>query len=144
MPKVKAVATKRPRVSAHVGLPENAFKAKKSVPGTYPEDEEDARSTNTGISGLSHNIRQLMSPIPAIISKPIQKKVPAKAPKERKFQIPKNAFRRMVDDIAKNFRWSHEALEALQFACEDFCISWFEDLNKAAQHAKRQTIMKSR
>ncbi|EFJ42817.1 hypothetical protein VOLCADRAFT_109338 [Volvox carteri f. nagariensis] len=58
-------------------------------------------------------------------------------------------FQRLVREIANkgapggqtDFRWQHDALEALQEAAEAYMISMMEDANLCAIHAKRVTIM---
>lgn len=56
-------------------------------------------------------------------------------------------FARLVKEICERmfgaamFRWEAEALEALQWAAEDYLVGLFEDCNLCAIHAKRVTIM---
>jgi histone H3 len=57
-------------------------------------------------------------------------------------------FQRLVREIAQlcggeaaDMRWRVSALEAIQWAAEDYLIGIFEDSNLAAIHAKRVTIM---
>ncbi|KAL6781702.1 HTV1 [Auxenochlorella protothecoides x Auxenochlorella symbiontica] len=70
----------------------------------------------------------------------------------RKFQrttdmlIPKLPFARLTREISNEmspepFRWTAEALLALQEASEDFIVHLLEDTNLCAIHAKRVTIM---
>lgn len=60
--------------------------------------------------------------------------------------IRKLPFARLVREISNGvapepFRWTAEALLALQEATEDFMVHLFEDTNLCAIHAKRVTIM---
>jgi len=60
--------------------------------------------------------------------------------------IRKLPFARVVREISNNvspepFRWTAEALLAMQEATEDFMVHLFEDCNLCAIHAKRVTIM---
>eukprot|EP00878_Enallax_costatus_P004753 GHUV01005003.1.p2 GENE.GHUV01005003.1~~GHUV01005003.1.p2 ORF type:complete len:155 (+),score=38.40 GHUV01005003.1:295-759(+) len=60
--------------------------------------------------------------------------------------IRKLPFARVVREIGNQvapepFRWTAEALLALQEATEDFMVHLFEDCNLCAIHAKRVTIM---
>lgn len=60
--------------------------------------------------------------------------------------IRKLPFARLVREIGNQvapepFRWTAEALLALQEATEDFMVHLFEDCNLCAIHAKRVTIM---
>jgi histone H3/H4 len=75
-----------------------------------------------------------------------------KALKEiRKFQkstdllIHRLPFARLVKEITLEFhhslQWQNTALEALQYASEDYIIGLMEDANLSALHAKRITIM---
>ncbi len=54
-------------------------------------------------------------------------------------------FLRLVREIAQDFksdlRFSADAFEVLQVACEAFVVTWFEDANLCAIHAKRVTVM---
>ncbi|GBF88182.1 histone H3 [Raphidocelis subcapitata] len=55
-------------------------------------------------------------------------------------------FSRLVRETSNNltpepFRWTAEALLALQEATEDFMVHLFEDCNLCAIHARRITIM---
>lgn len=43
-----------------------------------------------------------------------------------------------IDELG--YRWSSAAIEALQYATEAYITALFEDVNKAAIHAKRVTI----
>lgn len=69
----------------------------------------------------------------------------------RKFQrstvllIRKTPFARLVRELSNNvtnepYRWSGNALTALQEATEDFIVHLLEDCNLCAIHAKRTTI----
>ncbi|KFM26538.1 Histone H3-like centromeric protein cse-4 [Auxenochlorella protothecoides] len=60
--------------------------------------------------------------------------------------IPKLPFARLTREISNEmspepFRWTAEALLALQEASEDFIVHLLEDTNLCAIHAKRVTIM---
>mmetsp|Transcript_20679 Transcript_20679/g.35386 ORF Transcript_20679/g.35386 Transcript_20679/m.35386 type:complete len:148 (-) Transcript_20679:869-1312(-) len=60
--------------------------------------------------------------------------------------IRKLPFARLVKELSnavapEPFRWTAEALLALQEATEDFMVHLFEDCNLCAIHAKRVTIM---
>ena len=60
--------------------------------------------------------------------------------------IRKLPFARLVREIGNEltrepFRWTAEALWALQEAAEDVMVGLFEDCNLCAIHAKRVTIM---
>eukprot|EP00775_Hariotina_reticulata_P003907 gene3907-4161_t len=60
--------------------------------------------------------------------------------------IRKLPFARLVREIGNQvaiepYRWTAEALLALQEAAEDFIVHIFEDTNLCAIHAKRITIM---
>lgn len=63
-----------------------------------------------------------------------------------KNSIPKRTFQKLVKKIAfndySNFRFTPEALSALQTAAEDFMVGFFEDAVMCMQHAKRKTLMK--
>lgn len=52
--------------------------------------------------------------------------------------------REIADTLAlsefSHYRWKKSAIEALQHAAETYLVSLFEDINKAAVHAKRVTI----
>ncbi|KAL9935961.1 hypothetical protein V8E36_001548 [Tilletia maclaganii] len=65
--------------------------------------------------------------------------------KSTELLIRKMPFQRLVKDIfldkGYNFRIQSGALGALQEASEAFIVSLFEDVNLAAIHAKRFTIM---
>ena len=56
----------------------------------------------------------------------------------------KAPFMRLVREIAQDFkselRFTAEAVECLQTACEAFVVRRFENANKCAIHAKRVTI----
>lgn len=61
----------------------------------------------------------------------------------------KSPFAALVREIAEQladdaefsgFRWKASALEALQCAAETYMVYLFEDVNKAAIHAKRVTV----
>lgn len=53
-------------------------------------------------------------------------------------------IREVSDDLSLNgtgkYRWKSTAIQALQTAAECYLVSLFEDVNKAAIHAKRVTI----
>ncbi|KAB2107038.1 hypothetical protein AG0111_0g4724 [Alternaria gaisen] len=59
--------------------------------------------------------------------------------------IRKLPFSRLVREICNDFitgyRWAAEAIMAMQEIAETFLVSYFEDLNFNAIHAKRITIM---
>jgi histone H3 len=63
--------------------------------------------------------------------------------------LPKSRFQRVVREIAMNLdqgkelRWQASALGALQEASEAFLVAFFEDVQSAAIHGKRVTIMPS-
>mmetsp|Transcript_31600 Transcript_31600/g.61669 ORF Transcript_31600/g.61669 Transcript_31600/m.61669 type:complete len:133 (-) Transcript_31600:273-671(-) len=69
----------------------------------------------------------------------------------RKFQkstdllIHRLPFARLVKEITSKFhhslQWQSVALEALQYATEDYIIGLMEDANLSALHAKRVTVM---
>jgi histone H3 len=69
----------------------------------------------------------------------------------RKFQkstdllIHRLPFARLVKEITLEFhhslQWQSVALEALQYAAEDYIIGLMEDANLSALHAKRVTVM---
>eukprot|EP00879_Flechtneria_rotunda_P018692 GHRR01019615.1.p3 GENE.GHRR01019615.1~~GHRR01019615.1.p3 ORF type:complete len:117 (+),score=36.58 GHRR01019615.1:416-766(+) len=66
--------------------------------------------------------------------------------KSTELLIRKLPFARVVREIGNQvapepFRWTAEALLALQEATEDFIVHLFEDCNLCAIHAKRVTIM---
>lgn len=66
--------------------------------------------------------------------------------KSTELLIRRAPFARLVREISHNltpepFRWTAEALLALQEATEDFMVHLFEDCNLCAIHAKRITIM---
>lgn len=44
-----------------------------------------------------------------------------------------------IDEFSK-YRWKRSAIEILQHAFENYMVALFEDINKAAVHAKRVTI----
>ena len=58
----------------------------------------------------------------------------------------KMPFQRLVREITQqfksDFRWTAEALIALQCAVEAYLVGLHEDTNRCAIHAKRVTIMK--
>ncbi|KAL9939337.1 hypothetical protein V8E36_002150 [Tilletia maclaganii] len=68
--------------------------------------------------------------------------------KSTKLLIRKLPFQRLVRDIAENtlplkgIRFQSSALLALQEASEAYLVQLFEDVNDAAIHAKRVTIMR--
>lgn len=75
-----------------------------------------------------------------------------KALKEiRKFQkstdllIHRLPFARLVKEITTDFhysmQWQSMALDAIQYASEDYIIGLMEDANLSALHAKRVTVM---
>lgn len=54
-------------------------------------------------------------------------------------------FCRLIKEVAADigmteFKWKASAMEALQMATEAYLAALFEDVNKAAIHAKRVTI----
>ncbi len=60
--------------------------------------------------------------------------------------IPKANFRRLVRTIVEDisddkFRWQEEAMNAMQFAAEDYMTGLMQDANYCAIHAKRVTVM---
>ena len=70
----------------------------------------------------------------------------------RKFQgstellIRKLPFQRLVKEVAQSvaisgYRFQSTAIEAIQYAAEDYLVTLFEDTNLCAIHAKRVTIM---
>jgi len=69
----------------------------------------------------------------------------------RKFQkstdllIHRLPFARLVKEISLKYHhslnWQQVAVEALQFASEDYIIGLLQDANLAAIHAKRVTVM---
>jgi histone H3/H4 len=69
----------------------------------------------------------------------------------RKFQkstdllIHRLPFARLVKEITLTYhhslQWQSIAIEAVQYACEDYIIGLMEDANLSAIHAKRITIM---
>ena len=69
----------------------------------------------------------------------------------RKFQkstdllIHRLPFARLVKEITSNYhkslQWQNMALEAIQYASEDYIIGLMEDANLSALHAKRVTVM---
>lgn len=66
--------------------------------------------------------------------------------KSTELLIRKLPFHRLVREISNSvapepFRWTAEALLALQEATEDFMVHLYEDCNLCAIHAKRVTIM---
>lgn len=59
--------------------------------------------------------------------------------------LPKLSFQRIVREIVQSvtpdeYKWSPNALEALQTSTEAYLTAVFEDTNKAAIHGKRVTI----
>ncbi|MEW5317570.1 MAG: hypothetical protein WDW38_008856 [Sanguina aurantia] len=66
--------------------------------------------------------------------------------KSTELLIRKLPFARLVKEISNQmapepFRWTAEAMLAMQEATEDFMVHLFEDCNLCAIHAKRVTIM---
>jgi histone H3/H4 len=63
---------------------------------------------------------------------------------KEEFLIPKLSFKRLVQEIGQDFavdlRFQPEALSALQQVSEEYLIQLFEDTQKCATHAKRDTI----
>ena len=59
--------------------------------------------------------------------------------------IPKLPFSRVVKEICAryrdNFRWKHDAIEALHVAAEAHIVDIFEDAYLCSIHAKRVTLM---
>jgi histone H3 len=59
--------------------------------------------------------------------------------------IPRRAFQRLVREVAQDYkndlRFQSTAIEALHEAAEAYLVTLFEDVNLAAIHAKRVTIM---
>ena len=65
--------------------------------------------------------------------------------KSTDFLLKKLPFRRLVREIAQDFkediRFNSEAMMALQDATEAYIVGLFEDTNLCAIHAKRVTVM---
>ncbi|KAK0519534.1 histone H3.1 [Tilletia horrida] len=65
--------------------------------------------------------------------------------KSTELLIRKLPFQRLVREIAQDYRrdvrFQSSAINALQEATEAYLVSFFEDVNLAAIHAKRVTIM---
>ena len=88
----------------------------------------------------------------AKVKKKIRFRPGIKALKEiRKFQkstdllIHRLPFARLVKEITLNFQysfqWQSVALEAMQYASEDYIVGLMEDANLSALHARRVTVM---
>lgn len=58
--------------------------------------------------------------------------------------IPKRAFQNLCKDVAQKFlvdcQFTEQALEALQWAAEDFMVGFFQDAGEVAKHAKRKIL----
>lgn len=58
--------------------------------------------------------------------------------------IPVAPFNRLIQEVAQNFkadlRFKAEAYEAFHCAAESYLIKVFSDANKAAIHARRETV----
>ena len=65
--------------------------------------------------------------------------------KSTELLLRKAPFMRLVREIAQDFkselRFTSQAIESLQTACEAFVVRRFENANKCAIHAKRVTII---
>ncbi|KAG6898297.1 histone H3 [Termitomyces sp. T32_za158] len=65
--------------------------------------------------------------------------------KSTELLIPKLAFQRLVREVAQDFRdnlrFQTSAVSALQEAAEAYLVDLFKDINLAAIHARRVTIM---
>lgn len=65
--------------------------------------------------------------------------------KSTELLLRKAPFMRLVRELAQDFksdlRFTSQAIECLQTACEAFVIRRFENANRCAIHAKRVTIM---
>ncbi|GAX77127.1 hypothetical protein CEUSTIGMA_g4573.t1 [Chlamydomonas eustigma] len=126
---------------------------KKAVPGSSPSKSKPTTATRPAAQGTPSRRSQGQ---PALASP--QRKKPRYRPgtvalrEIRKYQkstellVRKLPFSRLVREISnmvapEPFRWTAEALLALQEATEDFMVHLFEDCNLCAIHAKRVTIM---
>jgi Histones H3 and H4 len=166
MPKIKQVATKRPRNQSSSVFPVAVKRAIKSV--MRVSDEPIVTSSRSPIlpripqkvAQIVHSVRSNNTTDLSAFSEP-QPKVPGVLKKIQKeiistntstsrsrfqlYSIPRRPFQKLVRDISYQFipdcRYTPEALEALQTAAEDFMVSFFEDAATCMMHAKRKTLM---
>lgn len=87
------------------------------------------------------SIPQVQEPKPKPF-KTMSKKI-SKLPRD--FEIPRKPFARLLRDIALVYlespKFTKDALEALQFAAEDYVVNFIQDANLACKHRKSQTLM---
>ncbi len=161
MPKIKQVATKRPRNQSAFPFPVAVKRAIKSVIRPI-EEPIITTSKNNNLPRIPQRFTQIISSInkssssdisasseprssiPPVLKK-IQKEVIVRPSKFQTYSIPKRCFQKCVRNIAFKFiqdcRFTPEAIEALQTAAEDFMVGFFEDAASCMSHAKRKTLM---
>ncbi|GLI69275.1 hypothetical protein VaNZ11_013851 [Volvox africanus] len=119
--------------------------------------EEPVEDTHTKTRGVRRKVvpaRRSVKESPAKPKRRFRKGTVAlreirKYQKTTELLIKRLPFQRLVREIANKgapggqteFRWQHDALEALQEAAEAFLINMLEDSNLCALHSKRVTIM---
>jgi histone H3 len=110
--------------------------------------KQTARQNTGGVSGARNAVGKVMSGV----KKPHRYRPGTVALREiRRYQkstellLRGAPFLRLVREIAQDFksdlRFSADAFEVLQVACEAFVVSRFENANLCAIHAKRVTVM---
>ncbi|AFP65317.1 centromeric histone-3 like protein (nucleomorph) [Chroomonas mesostigmatica CCMP1168] len=110
------------------------------------EKSNNAKTTSASYNSFKKNLNYIK------IKKKFRFRPGIKALREiRKFQrstdllIHRLPFARLVKEITLNFQyslqWQSVALEAIQYASEDYIVGLMEDANLSALHAKRVTVM---
>eukprot|EP00879_Flechtneria_rotunda_P011280 GHRR01011784.1.p3 GENE.GHRR01011784.1~~GHRR01011784.1.p3 ORF type:complete len:156 (+),score=32.61 GHRR01011784.1:225-692(+) len=127
-----------------------AATGRRQAPGTPPSIRKTSGTPDPRSPGVA---RRTSAPAPQTERRKHRYRPGTRALQEiRKYQkstellIRKLPFARVVREIGNQvapepFRWTAEALLALQEATEDFIVHLFEDCNLCAIHAKRVTIM---
>lgn len=155
MPKIKQVASKKPRqgfmppnraVKSVSNNPENRLISPKRLLAT-PLRGLRATKSATPRSGSSQSKRRggIQQPRSHAIRRHVARTEPM-LPTSRfiNMSIPKRAFQRLVRDIVYDlnteFRFQLEALTALQTVAEDYLVSIFEDAAMCMRHANRKTL----
>ena len=81
-------------------------------------------------------------------NKPLSNLNKGKLTTQYRFEISRKAFYNVIKEITyacfpnDSYKYNREALNALQFASEDYLVGLFEDSYLCALHAKRVTLMK--
>ena len=96
-----------------------------------------------GIAKKSKQIQKLPKPETAV------QQYRREVQEASEFCIPRRSFQRVVREIAEetlpfyaenSYRFTKEAMEALQFSAEDYLIGLFQDANACAHHGNRVTL----